>query len=193
MPFKDIASSDTLLMRELPAADDAAARTALRRLQEVGMHVIAPLDAIRTRPLDHAIPLVPLDQVSPLERPSDFKLLANCERCAPHATRACMRRHQHRAPQCCAESSCQRLCTARYACRYAVTIDGTESDEQLAALAVLDPIVALLNTAASESRLHASRRVFDTLKRAGVETPVIHHREFAGAPERDEIVITTGS
>ena len=33
MPFKDIATADTLLMRSLPAKDDAAGRRALKRLQ----------------------------------------------------------------------------------------------------------------------------------------------------------------
>lgn len=35
MPFKDIATSDTVYLEELPAADDKNARTTLRRMQEV--------------------------------------------------------------------------------------------------------------------------------------------------------------
>jgi hypothetical protein len=60
MPFKDIATVDTLLMQELPAANDAAGRRALRRLQDVGMHVIAPAAAVTAAPLPDAIPLVDL-------------------------------------------------------------------------------------------------------------------------------------
>ena len=75
----------------------------------------------------------------------------------------------------------------------AVIIDGTESDELLTSLATLDPIVALLNTHASLSRVHGSRRVFDVLKKHSVETSVIHHREFAGQPLRDDVAIVTGS
>mmetsp|Transcript_54988 Transcript_54988/g.174866 ORF Transcript_54988/g.174866 Transcript_54988/m.174866 type:complete len:505 (-) Transcript_54988:77-1591(-) len=37
MPFRDIATSDSLLLRDLPAAEDEEARTAIRRLQEVGV------------------------------------------------------------------------------------------------------------------------------------------------------------
>jgi hypothetical protein len=33
MPFKDLATSDTLLLREVPPASDAAGRLALKRLQ----------------------------------------------------------------------------------------------------------------------------------------------------------------
>ena len=35
MPFKDIATADSVYLEELPAADDKNARTALRRMQEV--------------------------------------------------------------------------------------------------------------------------------------------------------------
>ena len=75
MPFKDIASSDTLLMRELPPADHEAGRRTLRRLQEVGMHVITPIEHLRSNPLDHAIPLVTLAEAQDLQMPP------NCERC----------------------------------------------------------------------------------------------------------------
>lgn len=35
MPFKDIATADSVYLEELPGADDKAARTTLRRMQEV--------------------------------------------------------------------------------------------------------------------------------------------------------------
>jgi (E)-4-hydroxy-3-methylbut-2-enyl-diphosphate synthase len=79
------------------------------------------------------------------------------------------------------------------ACSLAVTIDGTESDDALQSLRTLNPIVGLLNIAAGTSRLHASRRVFDVLKKHDITTSVIHHRVFEGTPERDEMVILTGS
>lgn len=75
----------------------------------------------------------------------------------------------------------------------AVNIDGTESDELLKSLTQLDPIVALLNTHSSLSRVHGSRRVFDVLKKNDVQTSVVHHRQFDGEPLRDDIAILTGS
>jgi hypothetical protein len=75
MPFKDIASSDTLFMHELPPADDKEGRQTLRRLREVGMHVITPIEHLRTNPMPHAIPLVPLADAQSFEMPPD------CERC----------------------------------------------------------------------------------------------------------------
>ena len=35
MPFKDIATADSVYLEELPANEDKDARTALRRMQEV--------------------------------------------------------------------------------------------------------------------------------------------------------------
>lgn len=43
------------------------------------------------------------------------------------------------------------------------------------------------------SRLHASRRVFECLKAAGANQPLIHHIRFPSGANRDEIVISTGS
>ena len=77
MPFKDIASSDTLLMRALPEESDSTGRQALRRLQEVGMHVIAPAEHLQQNPLQDAIALVPLAQAA------DTALPQGCKRCAP--------------------------------------------------------------------------------------------------------------
>lgn len=40
MPFKDIATADSVFLEQLPASDDKAARTAMRRMQEVGHDII---------------------------------------------------------------------------------------------------------------------------------------------------------
>ncbi|GFR52316.1 hypothetical protein Agub_g14853, partial [Astrephomene gubernaculifera] len=71
MPFKDIATSDSILLRELPPAADKEGRRALRRLQEVTTHVIAPLEALAADPLPGAIALLPLKQAlqGPLSLP----------------------------------------------------------------------------------------------------------------------------
>ena len=58
MPFKDIATSDSLLLRDLPPASDAVARRTLRRLQESGVGVLAPVEALQKNPLPDAVALV---------------------------------------------------------------------------------------------------------------------------------------
>lgn len=60
MPFKDIATSDSIFMREVPPTSDKEGRRALRRLQEVGVHVISPAAALAADPLPGAVALVTL-------------------------------------------------------------------------------------------------------------------------------------
>eukprot|EP00884_Botryococcus_braunii_P018770 jgi/Botrbrau1/5577/Bobra.97_2s0008.1 len=60
MPFKDLATSDTLMLPEVPPSSDVEGRRALARLQEVGVHVVAPLAALAKDPLPNAVALVSL-------------------------------------------------------------------------------------------------------------------------------------
>jgi len=62
MPFKDVATCDSVFMRELPKADDAMARTALRRMMEVGTGVIVPARELEENPLENAVALVSLTE-----------------------------------------------------------------------------------------------------------------------------------
>jgi len=78
MPFKDVATSDSLFLRELPPVDDAAARTALRRMMEVGTGVIAPAAELEARPLENAVALVSLAEAAA----TDGKLPAGAIRLA---------------------------------------------------------------------------------------------------------------
>ncbi|KXZ49849.1 hypothetical protein GPECTOR_19g300 [Gonium pectorale] len=64
MPFKDIATADSVILSEVPPSSDKDGRRALRRLQEVTTHVIAPLDALAKDPLPGAIALVSLKRAA---------------------------------------------------------------------------------------------------------------------------------
>nr|GEV70807.1 4-hydroxy-3-methylbut-2-en-1-yl diphosphate synthase (ferredoxin), chloroplastic [Tanacetum cinerariifolium]GEV70808.1 4-hydroxy-3-methylbut-2-en-1-yl diphosphate synthase (ferredoxin), chloroplastic [Tanacetum cinerariifolium] len=64
MPFKDLATVDSILLRELPPADDKDARLALKRLIDVSMGIITPLSEQLTKPLPNAIVLVNLNELS---------------------------------------------------------------------------------------------------------------------------------
>ena len=82
------------------------------------------------------------------------------------------------------------------AARYAVAVDGSETDDQLAALATAgsDCVLALLDPeAAGLSRVHASRRVFEVLAAAKADVAVIHHKRIPKGATRDELVISAGS
>uniref|UniRef100_A0A0D6QS91 4-hydroxy-3-methylbut-2-en-1-yl diphosphate synthase (ferredoxin), chloroplastic n=1 Tax=Araucaria cunninghamii TaxID=56994 RepID=A0A0D6QS91_ARACU len=64
MPFKDLATVDTILLRELPPADDSEARLAIKRLVDISMGVLTPLSEQLTKPLPHAMVLVNLKELS---------------------------------------------------------------------------------------------------------------------------------
>nr|UYR28642.1 1-hydroxy-2-methyl-2-(E)-butenyl-4-diphosphate synthase [Andrographis alata] len=64
MPFKDLATVDSILMRELPPLDDKDARLALKRLIDVSMGVIVPVNEQLTKPLPNAMALVSLADLS---------------------------------------------------------------------------------------------------------------------------------
>ncbi|KAK9800350.1 hypothetical protein WJX73_008117 [Symbiochloris irregularis] len=157
MPFKDIATSDTLLMPTVPSRDDAAGRRALKRLQDVGVHVIAPAGELRRDNLPHAVALMPLRE----------------------AVAA------HRSPE--------GLQLPEGSGRLVVSIDGTESEDEVAALQSTGAVMALLNTAEGVSRVHASRRVFDWLRTHEDDTPIIHHKVFSTGMSREEMAIVLGT
>nr|AXT18170.1 4-hydroxy-3-methylbut-2-enyl diphosphate synthase [Ziziphora clinopodioides] len=64
MPFKDLATVDSILVRELPPQDDKNARLALKRLIDISMGVITPLSEQLTKPLPNALVLVTLKELS---------------------------------------------------------------------------------------------------------------------------------
>jgi (E)-4-hydroxy-3-methylbut-2-enyl-diphosphate synthase len=61
MPFKDIATSDSIFMRTIPPTSDTEARTALRRLIEVSVGVIVPAEELEKDPLPNAVALMSLE------------------------------------------------------------------------------------------------------------------------------------
>ena len=63
--------------------------------------------------------------------------------------------------------------------RFAVTIDGTETEEEVASLKKNDAVMALLEIAPGVSRVHASRRIFELLQRHQIDISVIHFRRSA--------------
>ncbi|KAL6532648.1 hypothetical protein OROHE_014070 [Orobanche hederae] len=64
MPFKDLATVDSILLRELPSEDDKDARLALKRLIDISMGVITPLSEQLAKPLPNALVMVTLNELS---------------------------------------------------------------------------------------------------------------------------------
>ena len=64
MPFKDLATSDSIFLRQVPGADAKNERLALKRLQEVGVGVLAPAAELAASPLPNAVALFSLEEVA---------------------------------------------------------------------------------------------------------------------------------
>uniref|UniRef100_N1QX50 4-hydroxy-3-methylbut-2-en-1-yl diphosphate synthase n=1 Tax=Aegilops tauschii TaxID=37682 RepID=N1QX50_AEGTA len=153
MPFKDLATVDSILLRELPPVEE---RLALKRLVDISMGVLTPLSEQLTKPLPHAIVLVTLDELS-----------SDANKLLPEGT------------------------------RFAVTLRGDESYEQLDVLKSVDNITMLLHNIPygeeKTGRVHAARRLFEYLETNGLNFPVIHHIDFPKSIDRDGLVIGAGS
>lgn len=61
MPFKDIATVDSIFMPTIPPSSDTEARAAIRRLIEVSMGVVVPAEELEKDPLPNAVALMSLE------------------------------------------------------------------------------------------------------------------------------------
>eukprot|EP00980_Cylindrotheca_fusiformis_P011152 scaffold2557_cov121-Cylindrotheca_fusiformis.AAC.35 len=61
MPFKDIATSDSIFMATIPPSSDTEARAAIRRLIEVNVGVIVPAAELEKDPLPNAVAFMTLE------------------------------------------------------------------------------------------------------------------------------------
>jgi len=61
VPTKEVATVDSILLKDLPPSDDAAARAILKQLIDISMGVIIPADALEKDPLENAVALMTLD------------------------------------------------------------------------------------------------------------------------------------
>ncbi|GAB5037048.1 4-hydroxy-3-methylbut-2-enyl diphosphate synthase [Nannochloropsis oceanica] len=153
MPFKDIATSDSLFLRHAPPLDDTVGRTALRRLQESGLGVIIPASSLASSPVPNAIAVYDLPSLPPSGPPS----------------------------------------LPAEAARYAITLTGKESEEELQKLKQLDPILLLVNIDPALSRVHASRRLMEFIQREGLTFSVIHHYVAQPGETKDHLILRCGS
>jgi (E)-4-hydroxy-3-methylbut-2-enyl-diphosphate synthase len=64
MPFKDIATSDSIFLRKVPPKGADKERLALKRLQEVGVGVLAPAKELTAAPIPNAIAVFALSEVA---------------------------------------------------------------------------------------------------------------------------------
>lgn len=61
MPFKDVATTDSIFMPTIPPSSDTEARAAIRRLLEVDMGVVVPAEELEKDPLPNAVAFMTLE------------------------------------------------------------------------------------------------------------------------------------
>lgn len=64
LPFKDIATSDSIYLPEVPLISDSTTRRAIKRLQEVSVGVLAPYEKLVANPLPNSIAVISLDTLA---------------------------------------------------------------------------------------------------------------------------------
>lgn len=63
MPFKDIATSDSIYLPEVPSLDDKESRKVLKRLQDVACGIFAPYDELKKKPFANSIAVINLSDI----------------------------------------------------------------------------------------------------------------------------------
>ena len=173
LPFRDIGTADTLFLPQVPRVEEGkAARKVLKRLQDVGVGLMAPLEQLQAEPVPHAIALLSLEDVVqkhggllPPLPPSALRYavqISGLEPAEMYATLGNM----------CRSDDWHRQSDAGSGSRVAL---------------------ALLEVPLGTSRVHASRRAFQMLQDAGVELPVVHSAAYGPMPDSDEMILRTGS
>ena len=84
MPFKDIATADSIFLRDVPPSTDTDARTALRRLAEVSVGLIAPVEQLEKDPLPNSIAYMTLDDA--IARKGEVSIVSLHQFCCPSTT-----------------------------------------------------------------------------------------------------------
>ena len=174
MPFKDIATSDSIFLRELPTEDNEVAFTALRRLQESGVGVLVPKDVLENAVENSSSDNFPLKGA--------LAILT-------------MKEYQD-----------EKTLQSNTFSRFVVTLDGTESEEDLRSLFNMktetnnddnnnkSPEFLLININDKLSRVHGARRIFTLLKETKSTFPAIHHMIYdKDNLTKDEIIMRSGT
>ena len=74
MPFKDIATSDSIYLPKMPDMDNQVARRTLKRLQEGNMGILAPISELKAKPFPNSVAIPTAEEVKAnVELPEGLK------------------------------------------------------------------------------------------------------------------------
>lgn len=64
LPFKEIDTSDSIYLANVPLSEDKAARKTIKRLQDINIGVIAPIEELVANPFPHSVAVVSLEDIA---------------------------------------------------------------------------------------------------------------------------------
>lgn len=114
LPFKDISTTDALLLSAPPPLDDTLGRQTLKRLMDVAILPVIPAAALAAAPVEGAVALVSLEEAASGAAPpcagrvvvrlsgEESERRGRRQRAAKHAPVTRPRRRLRRAPRRCA-------------------------------------------------------------------------------------------
>jgi len=156
LPFKDIATSDSILLTSVPDKDNEEAQRTLKRLQEGNVGVLVRAETLKESPVENSVMVAKLSDVS---EDGSVELIGGAK-------------------------------------RLALELDCLETDEELEKLSKMSikPEMILLNPKDEDvSRVHASRRIFQTLEASGSRVPIVHYFRTDGEDSAEKLVLRVGS
>ncbi len=162
MPFKDIATSDSIYLPEVPPVDDSNSRKVLKRLTDVAVGIIAPYDELKQKPLPNSVAIVTLEAINKQYNGALPPLPSGSIRYAIKVTGI--------EP------------TEYYKC-----LSNLHNNDGKSLTSML--IIEVPNHV---SRVHASRRVFQLLGENSNNLPVIHSLAFDSLKDKDELILRSG-
>ncbi|GAB5357471.1 hypothetical protein AAMO2058_000377600 [Amorphochlora amoebiformis] len=155
LPFKDIATTDSILLTSVPPVDNTEAWTSIKRLQDGNVGILVQSEELKKNPVENSVEVRKLADISG----ESFDLVGGAK-------------------------------------RFAVEIDGQETEEDFAKLSKLNPqpeMILYKPDREAVSWTHAGRRVFQLLQKADSKIPVILYFTTDGENEKETMVLKLGT
>lgn len=76
--------------------------------------------------------------------------------------------------------------------RYVITVDGSESEDEIESIKNYDADMLLLKIRSDISRVHVSRKIFEILQKNEIDVPVIHYID-SDLEDSDKFIINCGT
>jgi (E)-4-hydroxy-3-methylbut-2-enyl-diphosphate synthase len=176
MPFKDVATADSIFMPTIPPSSDTEARAAIRRLLEVDMGVVVPAEELEKDPLPNAVAFMTLDEA--IAKEGKVRKSICCRFLLEPALFLTLISFANQLPE--------------GAIGLVVGLNGDEDEETILKIKDLNPAFCMLKPKEGISHLHSSRRIFEILNANDIKKSIIHHFT-SDTDDSNELALSLGT